>query len=335
MITHVNARKFKGLSFEDKFSPLTLILGPNGCGKSARSQAITLTLLGFLPGIAKANKDIVRSFGNDISTAVGITVTGGKTFSRQFLKSMKSGRYSEKCRVNSKVVNKTKFTTELAREDIGVFDVAAFNKMSDNDKIDLILDLFPPGDTDIRKLNGDIESAKDDQSNTTEAISTLKKSIQGLEHRMSIGETPDRSEHDVRARIDDLEKKMTSAQENLNEEYAKKAVAEAAQAKEEEKAREEERAKETAPPPKIGHRTAHNGPPAGKTMAGQPANYEAEPKRPYTGKVNVNNPEHKYIPFAKRRFPGSDLEKIKKAMEMQGCQDTCTAYMLVLAALKK
>lgn len=55
-ITHIAAKNFKGLSFIEALSPLTMFVGSNFRGKSARTDAIRLALLGYLPELGATNK---------------------------------------------------------------------------------------------------------------------------------------------------------------------------------------------------------------------------------------------------------------------------------------
>lgn len=50
----IGARNFKGFSFEENLSELTLFVGGNFTGKTARIDAITVLLLGYLPKLGKS-----------------------------------------------------------------------------------------------------------------------------------------------------------------------------------------------------------------------------------------------------------------------------------------
>lgn len=54
-IDRIAATALKGKSFAHDLSPVTLFIGPNDIGKSARLDAIRLALLGFLPELGKTN----------------------------------------------------------------------------------------------------------------------------------------------------------------------------------------------------------------------------------------------------------------------------------------
>lgn len=49
----ISARNFKGLTFEENLAPITVLIGSNFAGKTARTDAIRLLLLGFLPELGK------------------------------------------------------------------------------------------------------------------------------------------------------------------------------------------------------------------------------------------------------------------------------------------
>lgn len=55
-LTKITARNFKGLSFELNLRDINFIVGINFGGKSARTDAIRLLLLGFLPELGKQNR---------------------------------------------------------------------------------------------------------------------------------------------------------------------------------------------------------------------------------------------------------------------------------------
>lgn len=52
-LIRIKATNFKGLSFDEPLSPLTIFVGSNFAGKTARTDAIRLLLLGYLPELGK------------------------------------------------------------------------------------------------------------------------------------------------------------------------------------------------------------------------------------------------------------------------------------------
>jgi hypothetical protein len=53
-LIRIKATNFKGLSFDEPLAPLTIFVGSNFAGKTARTDAIRLLLLGWLPELGKA-----------------------------------------------------------------------------------------------------------------------------------------------------------------------------------------------------------------------------------------------------------------------------------------
>ncbi len=57
-VKSISAVNFKGRTFVEGLAPVTLFHGANFAGKSARVEALTLALAGFLPGVGKAPRDL-------------------------------------------------------------------------------------------------------------------------------------------------------------------------------------------------------------------------------------------------------------------------------------
>lgn len=143
MISKIFATDFKGRSFEQPLDRLAIILGPNGSGKSARSQALQLAVMGFIPGGAKTNPEILDAFGSADRLVVGFEA-GGYRFERGFGRSG-SGTVNQGFRVNGSRASKEFFAQALGQ--VGapkVIDISAFLALSDQKKLDAIFDLFPP-----------------------------------------------------------------------------------------------------------------------------------------------------------------------------------------------
>ena len=174
MITKVVARAFKGLTFEQKLGRFTILLGSIGSGKSARSQALTLALMGYIPGGAKQNAEILSAYGTGDTMVVGFETdkAPGVLLERGFVKSQKG--VSQGYKIGGEPAKEVAFITALAK--IGsptMIDISEFMDLSDQKKIDTIFSLYPPAG-DVRKIAVDIASAK-------ETISVLSKKKEGSE----------------------------------------------------------------------------------------------------------------------------------------------------------
>lgn len=76
-IKTIHAANFKGATFDTPLTPITLIHGRNFAGKSSRVQALTLALLGYVPGIARTGKALHTALASyDLMVAAVTTDTG-------------------------------------------------------------------------------------------------------------------------------------------------------------------------------------------------------------------------------------------------------------------
>lgn len=82
-LTSITGRNFKGLSFTTPLSPATILVGSNFSGKTARTDAIRLLLLGHLPELGKNNKDSM-GLASGREMAVEGTFEDGATMSRAY-----------------------------------------------------------------------------------------------------------------------------------------------------------------------------------------------------------------------------------------------------------
>lgn len=79
----IAARNFKGLTFNEPLALITVLIGANFAGKSARTDAIRLLLLGYLPELGKNARDTFGlSSGKEME--VSGTFDNGLTIRRRF-----------------------------------------------------------------------------------------------------------------------------------------------------------------------------------------------------------------------------------------------------------
>lgn len=69
--TKLRGSKFKGRDFEHDLAPITVFVGPNSAGKSARLEALQLALAGFVPGVPASPTGIYGAFGGQGDMTVG------------------------------------------------------------------------------------------------------------------------------------------------------------------------------------------------------------------------------------------------------------------------
>jgi hypothetical protein len=219
MITEIYAKDFKGLSFTQPVSKKTLFLGPNGVGKSARSQALTLGLLGYIPGSGKTNDDILSSFGNTDVTVVGFTLDGAK-FERAWGR-VASGSVKEGFKLNGTKVGKEAFISGLGeRGTPKIFDLSLFLDLSSQKQIDYVMALYPCGEdltgveTMIAKQKESIKALEDKARSTEKASATLNASRAAMT-------LPAGSLAETTAAIEKAETDLEAANKELNEILAK------------------------------------------------------------------------------------------------------------------
>jgi energy-coupling factor transporter ATP-binding protein EcfA2 len=157
MITKCIGRDFKGLSFEQPLGRLNLFIGPNGSGKSARTQALILAVMGYIPGGAKKNAEILGAYGTEDTMVVGFEAD--VLFERGFVRS--GGAVSPGYQSAGGRVKEGEFQKSMALHgNPRIVDVSAFMELSDQKKIDAVFSLYPPAG-DITKIQGEIDSAKE------------------------------------------------------------------------------------------------------------------------------------------------------------------------------
>ena len=157
MISKVEGRNFKGLTFSQPLGRLNLFVGPNGSGKSARTQALILGIMGYIPGGAKKNAEILEAYGSDNTMVVGFEA--GALLERGFVRA-ESGSVAQGYKVAGAKVKETDFIKALALHgDPKIVDISAFMDLSDQKKIDAIFALYPPAG-DVGKIQANIDSTK-------------------------------------------------------------------------------------------------------------------------------------------------------------------------------
>ena len=172
MITNAKATNFKGLSFSQDLKKLNLIVGPMGIGKSAISEAIILATNGHIPGAGKTNQAIMDAYSGNDKLFISVN-TNGSSFERRFVRSSK-GKVSQKHKVNGNNASKEDFTAQFAiAGKPAIIDLQAFLELSDQKKIDVVFDLFPP--------KGDIEGLSDDIETLTNEKNALQADMKAAE----------------------------------------------------------------------------------------------------------------------------------------------------------
>ena len=223
MITKVFATGFKGREIDQELGRYTLFCGPNGSGKSARTQALTLACLGYLPqDQAKLPSVIHATHASAGDMEVGVVVDG-KKFSRRYQEG-KHEAFLDGCKVPQKSVEKVLF--ELGNPKI--LDLRAFNDLSDAGKIDYLLALFPP-EGDLKTVEKDLGKLDEKEKRLRADLKSARQVVERLTKERSGMELPAGTLAEVKAKIAETEKALAESQDELKEEEAREREQKAAE----------------------------------------------------------------------------------------------------------
>ena len=332
MITHIKTKGFKGFDINEDVFPKTIYYGKNTAGKSARAAAIALTILGFIPFVAKTSKnnaEILNDFGcgDTLTTSV---ICNEIEFERHFSRSEK-GTVSQRLRVDKKKYSAQDFALELYRAgNPKIIDVPDFMSMSDQKKINVLFSLYPPA-ADLKKLDNKIDKVKKTVNELQGHERTSTAVIQRLTKSKGEIEIPGGTMAEIKTGIEALTMQVKEAQDNLKEfeiEQAKDAVKEDHK-KELQDVLDKKMEENTVP--------FHPGSPDPFFDGGRSPNIIKNFGTEYV----ANDPENQRIvefvtgkpgPFDYN--PAESIQKIIDTLESSGCQ-ICTAAMIAKQELKK
>lgn len=223
MVNSVGAKGFKGLpDFETKLERLTLLCGPNGAGKTARSHALQLAILGFVPGIARTNRDIMSAFGTGDKLVVEVRRDGVRC-SRGYFQD-KDGKVTEKFQLDLKRVTRDQYAVALGG--IKLFDLGAFQKLSDQGKIDQVFALFPPGEG-YNELSEAIAAKKEERNTLQKSMEGINGTIERLSSQRSEIKLPAGTFAEITAAIKEAETQLQMTQQLAEQNRVKYAAAQA------------------------------------------------------------------------------------------------------------
>ena len=234
-IKSISAKNLKGQSFNRDIGQHTLIIGPNGSGKTSMNLALQLAVNGYVAGEkpVKTNPEILSNFGSTDILAVGIS--NGQMVNRQW--TLRKGSVKQDYIVGGRKKSKDKYTAALVgMGSPKIFDVSAFMQLSDQKKIDLIFDLFPPAG-DVNKLTEDIESLSEDLNTKRRKLRDKENFVAECATNRAKLELPAGTLAEVSAEIESLNKKLSAAEDDLKK-------AEIARAEEEARKKAENEAQE-------------------------------------------------------------------------------------------
>jgi len=231
MYEKVTAKNFKGLDFDQSLGEKNLIIGPNGSGKSARTQALLLLRLGYVPGEKpkRKNADIMESFAvaSEDAMIVGVTYKG-ETYERRFFQT-KSGTVTQKYRIGggSWNLSKTEFEVGISKLPI-VLDLSTFTGLSDQKKIDHLFHLYPPK-VGVGDLDRKIEEKEEERKAKANELAAANRLIADLEKSIAEIELPAGSLAEVQDKIATQQKAWKYCNQQLEQAKAELAAEEKAQ----------------------------------------------------------------------------------------------------------
>ncbi|MFA5261024.1 MAG: hypothetical protein WC450_07350 [Candidatus Omnitrophota bacterium] len=245
MITSIIAKNLKGLNFEQPVSQKTIFVGPNGAGKTARTQALTLALLGYVPGSSKLNEDILVNYGSTDTLIVGFELAG-TIFERAWMRDDKGNGVKEKFQLNKKPCKKDAFVQKLGECGAPkIFDLSLFMDLSDQKKIDFLLSLYPV-EANISELESTIETNKKNILALEDKARSTEKAAAALVASKATMKLPAGSLAETTAAIEKTEVDLETALDTLGDivsaNAAEKAKADAEAKAEADKKRAQEKA---------------------------------------------------------------------------------------------
>ena len=363
MITKITTTNFMGKDICEDIGPKMIYTGENTAGKTKRSKAIILTILGFIPSPGKTIKissDILDTLGNGQEMSTAITC-GGDVFERSF-KRGKKGDVKQKFKRNGKTRAKTAFMIELSKAgDPRVVDLDQFLSLSENGKIDALFELYPP-DGDLSTINNDIERSKAEISRLTDEKDEANNTIKALVKSKNDTELPAGSLAETQEEIKTLlnqveitrnllkEHEIEDARANAKKEADEKAerdrvVAEAKakadQAEAVEKAKKDAETKverektQAALNQKMEDNTVPWTPP--KDVEKQANSTPTEADRSFTNQKTPERSDGTTFPplrLSKNETVLASIQRIIDTMNKSGCQ-ACAAGIVAMMELKK
>lgn len=155
MITKVMGNNLKRKDFDLPIGQRTLIVGPNKSGKTAIVAAIQLAVNGYVPGIDKKNGAIFEALASSNRMTAGVEI-GKTSLVKQF--AIDGEKVSQSHTVNLKSATGKAYAAAMgAAGNPRVFDISTFTGLSDDKKIALIFDMFPPAE-DIGAIESEIDA---------------------------------------------------------------------------------------------------------------------------------------------------------------------------------
>ena len=214
IVTRIVGNDFKGTSFDQEINNKTIFLGNNGSGKSRHLQALTLALLGYIPGSSKLNEEILTNFGTSDLLSVGFELD--KTLFQRAWQRVPAGSVKELFQISRKRCTKDAYLQALGEKGIPkVLDLSLFLNLSDQKKIDMLLTLYP-SETDLAGLETMIENQKKSILVLEDKARSTEKAAAALTASRATMALPAGSLAETTANIEKAEKDLATAQVELS-----------------------------------------------------------------------------------------------------------------------
>jgi len=325
MITKATSEGFKGLDFSQDLKQYNLVVGPMGVGKSAISDAIMLAINGYVPCAGKTNQATMDTFSGNGKLFVKVD-SNGKSFERRFVRSPK-GTVSQKFRIGERTVSKEAFISGFAEAGKpAILNLSEFLELSDQKKIDLIFDLYPPKE-DIKGLVDDIEKHTNHLNDLHTSIKTQEKVIEKLTLEKAEIELPSGTLAEITRDIERTTAEVKLARKNLRDQEKREAEQKGKE-KAEAKAAETEKQKEVTTE-KEPHKPQLGGDPG--YTARNSEDFQDTVPRDFEAGETIN-------PLPTRRTAATDPKESIKAiiniMQKAGCT-SCVAMLMAKKELRK
>lgn len=243
MITKIIGKKFKGQSFEQPLAKLNLVIGANGSGKSARTDALINTRY----NVARSqNQAFYNAFGGPSNQmSIGFS-TESLSFEKIFLRSRK-GTVSQKYVVSDSHGQAQQDFEHYMSRTPAIFDLRGFMDLSDQKKIDMIFSLFPPAGDPV-KLAAQIEEKTLLLNSRRAALTEIEGVINRLTSSRTAIQLPSGNLASVKAEIAAIEEQLKTARADLAAAEKERIEAEAkVKAEAEAKAKTEEEKRQAKP----------------------------------------------------------------------------------------
>jgi energy-coupling factor transporter ATP-binding protein EcfA2 len=212
MITRIVAKGFKGLDIDQALEQRALFVGPNGAGKSARTQALQLAVIGYIPGGDKTNAGILEAYGSGDKLVVGIEIDGKTKLERGFVRM--GDKVSQGYKINGSKVSKDGFAQALGAAGIRVLDVRDFIEASDQKMMDIIFTLYPP-EGDVAGLMSQIEREKTTLNSLNQKIRDTEGAAQKITASRSAMQLPAGTLAEANATLANVEGQLDEARKLL------------------------------------------------------------------------------------------------------------------------